>query len=111
MNIALTIAIAWLLYAGFALCVGVYRQWLAGRLNVLNKLCFGPVIIGFYALDVLVNWTLLLIIWGKPPRGYSISERFEVYHYSIAPSQTAKAVATWVCEKLLNTIDPTGAHC
>lgn len=102
---------AYAFYLAFALCISVYRLWLGGRLNLLNKLLFAPVIIAFCALDVAINWTVLILIWGRPPKGYSISERFEVYHKAAAPTPRAKAIATWTCVVLLNTIDPTGDHC
>jgi hypothetical protein len=112
MTLLISIAIAWLFYAGFALCISVYRQWLRGSLNLFNKLCFGPVLAAFYVLDFLFNFTVLWLIWGDPPvHCYTISDRFEVYHKVSAPTPRAKVVATWTCEVLLNTIDPTGDHC
>ena len=101
----------WLFYAGFALCISVYRQWLKGTLNLLNKLCFAPVLIVFAMLDIAINYTLLMVFGPPPAKCYTISARFESYHKVSAPSEFAKAVATFTCEKLLNTIDPTGDHC
>jgi hypothetical protein len=102
----------WAFYAGFALSISVYRLWVKGTLNLLNKLCFAPVLITFALLDVVLNYTVLLLVFGTPPpRCYTISARFEQYHKVSAPSPFAKIVATFTCERLLNTIDPTGDHC
>jgi hypothetical protein len=104
--------ILWAFYAGFALSISIYRMWVKGTLNLLNKLAFAPVIIAFGLADVLVNYTILSLIWGWPAKpDYTISARFEAYHKRTAPTPFAKTVATFTCEKLLNTIDPTGDHC
>ena len=102
----------WLFYMAAALSISIYRMWVKGTLNLLNKIAFAPVIIAFALADVLVNYTLLALIWGWPAKpDYTISTRFERYHKGTAPTPFAKAVATFTCEKLLNTIDPTGDHC
>jgi hypothetical protein len=107
-----TALILWAFYAGFALSISVYRLWIKGTLNLLNKLCFAPVLITFALIDVLLNYTVLRLAFGPtPPKCYTISARFEYYHKVSAPSQFAKIVATFTCEQLLNTIDPSGDHC
>ena len=101
----------YLFYIGFAVAISVYRQWLKGTLNLWNKVLFAPVLISFFFLDVFVNYTVLLVL-GWPPQGcHTISERLAEYHTTSNASDFQKAVATFVCEKLLNPIDPTGAHC
>ena len=97
-------------YYGFALCIGVYRRWVQGSLNVWNKVAFCLPILVFATLDVVLNYTVVSIVMGLPPKGdYSISDRFETYHKTDEGWKTT--VATFVCEKLLNPIDPTGNHC
>lgn len=99
---------AYAFYLGFALSISVYRLWLQGRLNLLNKLAFAPVLICFFALDVFLNWTVLMVM-GWPPVGYTISERLEFYRKQEADWRYY--VADFVCTKLLNPVDPAGGHC
>ena len=104
-----TLLFTYVFYLGFALSVSIYRQWVKGNLNTLNKILFAPILIIFIVLDFLIN-ILLILVMGFPPKGtYTISTRFETYrkgNYGIKTS-----IATFVCEKLLNTVDPTGQHC
>lgn len=104
-----TILFIYLFYLGFALSVSIYRQWIKGTLNKFNKLLFAPVLILFIILDFLIN-VLLILVMGFPPKGgYTISSRFELYRKGNYGWK--KDIATIVCEKLLNTVDPTGQHC
>ena len=99
-------------YVGFALSISVYRQWLKGALNIYNKIVFAPILIAFFLLDVGMNYTALSLLFGFPPIGaFTISARLEIYHKTSNASAFQKAFATFVCEKLLNPIDPTGDHC
>lgn len=108
----------YLFYLGFALSVSIYRQWIKGTLNVLNKLLFAPILIIFIILDIILN-ILLIIPMGFPLNGvrppassferYTISYRFEIYREKDHGWKTT--LANLVCEKLLNTVDPTGTHC
>jgi hypothetical protein len=100
----------WFFYIGFAVSVSVYRLWQKGTLNILNKILFAPVLIIFLIADVIINFTLLLVIFGKPPtKTYTITDRLAVYHTT--ESGFKKTIASFICEKVLNPIDPTGNHC
>ena len=108
----LTILAVWKYYLTAVFCIVVYRAWLKEQLNIWNKVLFAPVIIPFYLSDVLFNFTLLNLAFGMTPAGTkSMSERFEYYRKVKSPSIFAKQVADFVCDKLLNTVDPTGNHC
>ena len=100
---------AYAFYLGFALCIGVYRQWLKGTLNLFNKIVFAPVIIAFGLVDVLLNYTVFMVFGMPPLNCYTISARLEFYHYFGTGFQ--RNFATVFCEKLLNPIDPSGEHC
>ena len=98
-----------LFYWAFAAAISVYRLWMAGKLNVFNEIVFLPLLLGFALTDVALNYTVLLVM-GLPPKGcYTISARFEQYHRS--DTGWRGTVATFVCERLLNPIDPSGNHC
>ena len=101
---------AYAFYLGFALSISVYRLWEQGKLNLLNKILFAPVLIVFAALDVLLNYTLLVLVFGLPRgKDYTISARFETYRNT--ETGYKRAIADFTCEKLLSTIGPTGKHC
>jgi hypothetical protein len=102
-------ATIWAFYLGFALSIGVYRQWLKGTLNVLNKTLFGPVLITFFLIDILLNYTLFMLMGFPPKNCYTISDRLAYYH--LFYDDWRHSVAEFVCEKLLNPVDPAGGHC
>lgn len=109
-DIPLYIAQTLVFYWAFAAAITVYRKWVKGELNTYNKVLFAPLLIWFYLVDLWINWTVLFTVMGRSPAGTkTISERFEVYHAGGFGWKTD--VATFVCEKLLNTIDPAGGHC
>jgi len=97
-------------YWGFAAAISVYRLWLKGTLNTWNKVLYAPLLLLFGAVDVTLNYTVLIVTMGLPPAGcYTISARMDYYHHF--PCGWKTTVATFVCERLLNTIDPSGNHC
>ena len=113
-----TLLALWLFYVGFASSISVYRLWIKGDLNLLNKILFAPLLVAFFLLDVLLNYTVLLALGLPPIKCWTMSDRFQVYQYNAnldgsrySATDMQKAVGTWICEKLLNPIDPTGNHC
>ena len=101
---------AYAFYLGFALSISIYRLWEQGKLNLLNKILFAPVLIVFAALDVLLNYTLFVLLFGLPKgKDYTISHRFETYR--LTETGYKRVIADFTCEKLLSTIDPSGKHC
>lgn len=106
----LVILSLYIFYIGFALSVSIYRLWVKGTLNVFNKLVFAPILIIFIILDVIINCTILLLIMGfSPNHTFTITDRF--YEYRHGNYGWKSKVAIFVCDKLLNTVDPTGNHC
>lgn len=114
----LSLLATWLFYMGFASAVSVYRLWVKGTLNLWNKVLYSPLLIGFFLADMLLNYTVLLALGWPPAKCWTMSDRFQVYHTGMnldgsahATSGFQKDVGTFICEKLLNPIDPTGNHC
>ena len=104
------VLLAYLFYIGFALSVSIYRTWVAGRLNLLNKILFAPILLTFITIDIIINCTVLVWLMGFAPKWtWTITDRFELYRKGDYGFKTG--LANLVCEKLLNTIDPTGRHC
>lgn len=92
----------------FAMSVSVYRQWLLGKLSLFNKLVFLLPLLFFILLDILCNYTIMLV-FGLPPKGcYTISSRLE--YYSNNSSGFKQKMAIIVC-KALSELDASGRHC
>lgn len=120
-----SILFVWIFYLGFAAAISVYRLWLLNKLNVWNKTLYSPLLLLFGTIDVILNYTVANIIfgvfsynWVPPSKCYTLSSRFQVYHTSLnldgTPHNTTpfeKDFATFICEQLLNPIDPSGQHC
>ena len=100
---------AYAFYLGFALSVGVYRQWVSGKLGLLNKVLFAPVLLAFTLLDVVLNYTVLVLVFGLPEQhDYTISSRFATYREN-GPGYR-RTVAIFVCD-LLSELDTSWRHC
>lgn len=92
-----------------ALAIGIYRQWVDGKLSLYNKLVFAPILIIFTAVDIFLNYTLLVLIFGLPEKNdYTISARFKTYRTS--EYSYKRYIANFVCDRL-SEIDPSGRHC
>lgn len=71
---------------------------------------FAPLLLIFIVLDVVANYTLFIALMGLPPKNcHTITDRFTVYNSGRHGWKTK--VASLMCEKLLDTVDPTGNHC
>ena len=105
-----TLLALYISYIGFAFSVSVYRLWQKGALNLFNKIMFAPLLLIFIVLDVVANYTLFILVMGLPPKNcYTITDRLTVYNSGRHGWRTK--VANIICEKLLDTVDPTGNHC
>ena len=100
---------ALIFYWAFAAAISVYRLWLKGALNAWNEVAFIPLLFCFALLDVILNYTVFMVMGLPPTHCYTISARLEYYHKNY--SGWRSPFASWVCEKLLNTLDPSGSHC
>ena len=99
----------YLFYVGFAVSISIYRQFLKGSLNLINIVAFFPILTAFATIDVVLNYTLFLVLGWPPSHCYTISARLGWYHQYCTDWRHDMAV--FVCEKLLNPIDPSGSHC
>lgn len=103
---------AYLFYLGFVLSISAYRRWIAGELNAYNKVMLLIPVVLFACLDIVLNYSVFLITMGFPPdHCYTISARLAYYRERMGVEPWKKKVADFVCEKLLNPIDPSGSHC
>lgn len=92
----------------FAMCVSVYRLWVAGKISLFNKSVFLIPLLIFVVLDVIGNYTIFMVL-GRPPKGaYTISQRLGIYR--LKETGIKYKVAVVLCD-LLSELDPSGAHC
>ncbi len=106
-------AFLWWMTSDFAGAITAYRVWAKGDMPVAGKILYAPKLIIFAALDVVLNYTLFMLLGVPPKHCYTISARLEHYNNNDAkPKQ--KWVARFMCEQLLNPLDvlsPTKRHC
>lgn len=70
-----------------------------------------PVLLIGYALDVLVNLTILTVLFFEFPTGWTVTGRLKDHIYRDVPGGWREKLAGWLCANLLNSFDPDGRHC
>lgn len=98
----------WCFYALYALVMGVYRAHLAQRLSRVAYALLAPFVALGFVVDVLTNITIATVLFAEPPHELLLTTRLQRY---VGGSGWRKAVATWVCDTLLDPLDPRGEHC
>lgn len=71
-------------------------------------LAFASLGIGLF-IDFLVNVLVCTILFLELPREILVTSRVTRHKYH--GKGWRQKLATWICEKLLDTIDPSGCHC
>lgn len=104
-----TLAILYLLWVFY---LAVMALWRARRDGMLGPVALVPgyltLLIGA-ALDVLVNVTVMSLVFVEPPRELLVTKRLQRH---IKHGQGwRQELARWLCHNLLNPFDPTGDHC
>lgn len=99
----------WCLYALYALVMGVYRAHLAQRLSRVAYALLAPFVALGFVVDVLTNITIATIAFAEPPRELLLTTRLQ--RYISDGTGWRRTVAAWVCDTLLDPLDPRGEHC
>jgi hypothetical protein len=101
-------AYLWVFYGMYSLVMGFYRAYLSGKMPTAAKILALPYLLIGGVMDVLANMTLATIILAEWPHEWLVTTRL-----SRLENDTAWRgdVARWVCENLLDPLDPTGEHC
>lgn len=97
-------SLLYLMWLGYVLAMHVIAKW--DSLTLASKVLGAPPALLAYLLDVLLNWTLLIVLFWDWPRERTITHR--LHRYQLTPGHRAR-VAAWVCKNLLNPFDPD--HC
>jgi len=104
----LSLYILWIFYVAV---MGLKR---ANDAKTITKtaLCLGyPVLFVGYALDILVNLTIMSLMFLELPKGWTMTGRLKDHIYRGVPGSWREKLAAWFCANLLNTFDPDGKHC
>ncbi len=108
------LAIVLYLYAFWALYVfsmGVYRAHLAKRLVGLNRILALPIVAVAYAVDVVANFTIALVLFVEVPQELLVTTRLQRYMAGGPELGFQYKIAKWLCDEILDPFDPTGNHC
>lgn len=102
----LTLWMLWVFY------LAVMSLWRAQKAGTIGKAAFVPgyatLAIGAL-LDVLVNVTLMSIVFLELPSQWLVTQRLK-YH-NLHGRGWRQKLARWICKNLLDAFDPTGCHC
>jgi hypothetical protein len=63
-----------------------------------------------YALDFLANVFVATLVFVELPREALVTTRLK-RHVNTPTSAWRTAIATWVCDEMLDVFDPSGNHC
>lgn len=109
MSAALWIAAGlYALFLCYIVVMGLYRAHLQKRLGRTLKVLGAPVLVLGAVLDVLVNWTLAVLVFLDLPREFMLTVRLQRYKRA---GGWRGSWADWLCSKLLDPFDPSGSHC
>lgn len=103
------LAYLWILWAIYMVVMGLYRAHLDDRLSLSAKVLGAPFLALGLLMDVIGNWTLAWLVFLEPPQEFLVTKRLNRHLRS--GSGWRYAVARWLCHRLLDPFDPTGAHC
>ena len=70
-----------------------------------------PILLVGYCLDVVINVTILTVLFLDLPSSWTITGRLKDYIYKSPSGKWREKLAVWFCSNLLNSFDPDGKHC
>lgn len=99
------IGILYVMWLGYVLAMHIIAKW--DELPMASKVLGGPAALVAYLADIVLNWTIVALLFLDLPREPTITER--LHRYQENPNTKRAKVARWVCVHLLNPFDPD--HC
>ncbi len=99
-----SIAALYAMWLGYVFAMHIINRWDALPLpsKVLGAL---PAVL-VYVADVILNWTVVTLLFFDLPRERTITDR--LHRYQATPGRRAQ-LSRWVCQYLLNPFDAD--HC
>jgi hypothetical protein len=99
----------WIFWGFYVLIMGLYRAYLTGRLSLLSKILGAPFFIVGYLMDVLCQMTIASLLFMELPAELLVTTRLT--RHLRDGSGWRYDFASWVCQHLLDPLDPSGKHC
>ena len=96
----------WIFYLA---SMALIRAKTAGTISKLALFLGWPIAIAGLTIDFLVNMTVVSILLLELPRELLVTRR--LHRHLTDGSGWRLYVAHFICTNLLDTFDPTGAHC
>ena len=102
---------------GFCSCMGLYRAYLAGTLNLPLKILFGWFVIVFLIMDFITNTICGTILFLELPQWtlHPITNSEVLLTARLSRWMTSNSwrgrIANWICKTLLDPLSPNGPHC
>lgn len=107
--LALALLLAYLTFVHFAAVMGLQRAREAGTLTRAQKpLAYIALVIGL-VLDFLLNVAVCTLLFVELPREWLVTAR--LIRHKRAGQGWRFRLASWLCENLLDNLDPKGCHC
>lgn len=95
----------------YILVMGVYRAYLAKRLNWFLIIILAPTVIFGVIFDVLANIFIASIVFRALPREWLVTTRLIKIQNNPREHIHNRALANYICNSMLDIFDPSGNHC
>jgi hypothetical protein len=105
--ITLVFAASYALWVFYLAVMNLKRVRDAGKLGTVAKVFGYPVLLVGYALDVLINVTLMTVLFLEIPRETTVTARLK--RHNRTGSGWRQRLAAWF-EPLIDPYDPSGDH-
>jgi len=89
--------------------MGIYRAHIHKRLHGVTFALALPFVALGYFVDVFANITIASVVFLELPKEWLVTHRLK--RYIKAEEGLRYKVSKWICDKMLDTFDPTGDHC
>ena len=109
MVILFSILFIWLFWGLYALVMALYRAKLNNELTPIIKLLGFPYLFIGYLFDVVCNLTIACILFLEFPREMLVTGRL-IRHLD-SKEGWRYDLAKWICNNMLDPLDPRGKHC
>ena len=103
------IAFLWSFWAMYVLVMGIYRAHLAKRMTPVTLALSLPFVALGYVMAVLANITIASVVFVEPPQEILVTDRLK--RHINHGTGWRQALASYVCDHMLDMFDPSGNHC
>lgn len=98
----------WAFFGLYVLVMGLYRAYLKGDMPWPIKVLGAPFLILGLAVDAFANVFIASFVLAEAPREWLVTTRLSRLEHEHG---WRGDIARWVCDSILDPLDPTGEHC